>query len=102
MTSRPEIIRHTVGPEDEFLVLACDGLFDVMTNQKAVNFVRKTLEVRDLSYYLRITALCYLFLHYKSNKSGSLSLQMDGCTLPKSGRRKSLFSDFSEKRYFSK
>ena len=61
MTSRPEIIRHTVGPEDEFLVLACDGLFDVMTNQKAVNFVRKTLEVRDLSYYLRITAFCYLF-----------------------------------------
>ncbi len=30
-------------PTYEFVILACDGLFDVFTNQEAVNFVRRQL-----------------------------------------------------------
>ena len=29
-----------VTDEDEFILLACDGLFDVMSNQEAVDFIR--------------------------------------------------------------
>ena len=39
----PDVRVHTVCPRDEFLVLACDGLWDVMTSQMAVNFVRRKL-----------------------------------------------------------
>ena len=39
----PDVRVHTVRPRDEFVVLASDGLWDVMTSQMVVNFVRRKL-----------------------------------------------------------
>ena len=36
-------VQVTITPEDRFFVLACDGVWDVMTNQDVVNFVGKRL-----------------------------------------------------------
>lgn len=33
--------------EDEFIVLACDGIWDVMANEELCDFVRSRLEVTD-------------------------------------------------------
>ena len=33
MTCEPEILEKLIAPEDEFLVLASDGLWDVMRNE---------------------------------------------------------------------
>jgi serine/threonine protein phosphatase PrpC len=41
--SEPEIRREQLTPQDEFLLMACDGLFDVFSSQEAVNFVRSRL-----------------------------------------------------------
>ena len=43
LTADPDVHVEAVGPRDEFLVLACDGLWDVMSSQQAVNYVRRCL-----------------------------------------------------------
>jgi protein phosphatase 2C family protein 2/3 len=43
ITADPEIRVHELTPEDEFLVLACDGIWDVKSNAEVCAFVRKEL-----------------------------------------------------------
>lgn len=44
ITAEPDVARITLQPAcDEFLLLACDGVWDVMTNQQAIDFVRARL-----------------------------------------------------------
>ena len=35
---------HTLQAEDEFLLLACDGLWDVFSSQRAIEFARSRLQ----------------------------------------------------------
>jgi len=44
--SVPEIYTEIITPGTEFGILACDGLWDVITPQNAVNFVRKKLNMK--------------------------------------------------------
>ncbi|XP_063040340.1 protein phosphatase 1A isoform X2 [Engraulis encrasicolus] len=48
VSPEPEVcaIERSV-PHDEFIVLACDGIWDVMANEELCNFVRSRLEVTD-------------------------------------------------------
>ncbi|KAK6589529.1 PP2C-like phosphatase [Cryptosporidium xiaoi] len=43
LSSIPEIYIHTITREDEFLIIACDGIFESITNQEAVSLVRRSL-----------------------------------------------------------
>lgn len=36
--------RHTLSPDDEFIVMACDGVWDCMSSQEVVDFVRQRLK----------------------------------------------------------
>ncbi|KAI8332400.1 phosphatase 2C-like domain-containing protein [Chlamydoabsidia padenii] len=40
VTCNPDIIEHELTEEDEFIVLACDGIWDCMTNQEVVDYIR--------------------------------------------------------------
>ena len=40
ITADPDITVHKLEKGDEFIVLACDGVWDCMTNQGVVDFVR--------------------------------------------------------------
>ncbi|CAL5218962.1 g716 [Coccomyxa viridis] len=42
----PEVRHLKLEEGDEFLILACDGIWDVLSNQEAVDFVRKRLARR--------------------------------------------------------
>ncbi|KAJ8472591.1 hypothetical protein ONZ45_g16601 [Pleurotus djamor] len=40
ITADPDITCHEITDEDEFLVLACDGIWDCLTSQQVVDFIR--------------------------------------------------------------
>lgn len=40
VTANPEIKQFDITPSHEFIVLACDGIWDVMSNKEVVDFVR--------------------------------------------------------------
>lgn len=39
LTCVPDVFRYKLSPDDKFIILGCDGLWDVFANQDAVNFV---------------------------------------------------------------
>lgn len=47
VSSQPQIVETPLASTDEFLVLACDGLFDVMDSQRVVDFARDCLARGD-------------------------------------------------------
>lgn len=43
----PELTHEKITPDDEFLIIACDGLWDVCTNQEAVDAVYAVLKINN-------------------------------------------------------
>jgi len=43
ITCVPDVKERDINTKDEFVVVACDGLWDVMKNQEVVDFVYKQL-----------------------------------------------------------
>ena len=43
VSTHPEVTQMRLDEGDEFMVVACDGLFDVMSNQEVVDFARPML-----------------------------------------------------------
>ncbi|GFP96041.1 probable protein phosphatase 2c 22 [Phtheirospermum japonicum] len=44
LTAEPELMRTRLTEEDEFLIIGCDGLWDVFMSQNAVDFARRRLQ----------------------------------------------------------
>ena len=44
ITAVPEILKETIQAEDEFILLGCDGMFELLSNQQVINFVRFRLK----------------------------------------------------------
>lgn len=50
ITANPDVIVHDLDGEDEFIVLACDGIWDCLTSQQVIDFVRlQVAEGKELS-----------------------------------------------------
>merc|ERR1712098_135313 len=43
VTAMPDVTEERITPDHEFLILACDGIWDVLSNQEVVDFVRGRL-----------------------------------------------------------
>jgi len=61
ITANPEIIEHKITDEDEFLIIACDGIWDCLTSQQCVDVVRLLIsQGKELSEIAEI--ICELCL----------------------------------------
>lgn len=47
VSPEPDVHVHPRQPGDEFLILACDGIYDVISNQELCEFVKARLLVTD-------------------------------------------------------
>jgi serine/threonine protein phosphatase PrpC len=52
VTHLPDIYNYTLTDDDKFIVIACDGLWDVMSNTDVVNFILHNYKNTDISKIL--------------------------------------------------
>jgi len=98
VTHKPEISSHRVKSSDQFMIIACDGLWDVMDSQEAVNYilsnsdksnVAKSLAnhaIRDKRTVDNVTVIVVYFNDSNKSKSTTLSVKTKG--RPKDKRKK--------------
>jgi len=65
--AEPDVITKEITKDHEFLVLACDGIWDVLNNQDVVEFVRERLAKHMEPELVRLYEFiaCYKFENIK-------------------------------------
>lgn len=48
VVSEPDIVTHELTPEDKFLIVATDGVWEFLSNQKCVNLIAPYWESQDI------------------------------------------------------
>lgn len=41
VTHQPQIYKYNINPNDKFIIFACDGLWDVLSNQDVINYINE-------------------------------------------------------------
>jgi protein phosphatase 2C family protein 2/3 len=49
ITAVPDVVCEPRSTLDEFVVIACDGIWDLLTNDQVINFVRQRMNTMPLS-----------------------------------------------------
>ena len=77
MTAFPDVTEHAITPDDEFLVLACDGIWDCQSSQRVIEFVRRrVVERQSLDKICENLMNQCLFNGYEPGNYGSDNMTM--------------------------
>lgn len=61
VTAYPDVVTKSITPDHEFIILACDGIWDVLSNEEVVDFIRsrvaKGIEPEEICEQLMSTCL---------------------------------------------
>jgi len=77
ISAYPDIKEETIDSETDFLILACDGIWDVMTNQEAVDFVYERLRNKPL---MRLSEIVEEMLEHCCAPTSETGLGCDNMT----------------------
>ena len=62
LSAEPEFIETEIGEDDEFLLIACDGLWDVLGKQEAVDHAKNFLD--EASFVVIVVVLGLFFFRF--------------------------------------
>ncbi|ORZ11515.1 phosphatase 2C-like domain-containing protein [Absidia repens] len=68
VTSDPDITEHELTDLDEFMVLACDGIWDCMRNQEVIDYIRHALTLRKT-----LVVICEELMDFCLAQSGDMT-----------------------------
>lgn len=54
ISALPDVKRTTINPKDEFMILACDGIWNSLSSDEVVDFVRTRLQKGEK----KMSAIC--------------------------------------------
>lgn len=66
--AEPDITEHLLTDHDEFVVLACDGIWDCLTDQQVVDFIRN-----KLCQHMSLGPICEALIDYCLSEKGNFS-----------------------------
>lgn len=76
-TADPDITEHKITDKDEFMVLACDGIWDCVSNQEAATFIRK-----EVAKNVPLKEICEKLMdHCLSDGTGGAGVGCDNMTV---------------------
>ncbi|AQK88842.1 putative protein phosphatase 2C 21 [Zea mays] len=78
LTANPDINIVELCDVDEFIVLACDGIWDCMSSQQLVDFIREHIDTKlnELSPFVWLGMLLFAFL-IDTCSDGGLAFLLD-------------------------
>ena len=53
ITAEPDIVSVTLADDDEFIIIGCDGIWDCLSNEAAVAYVRERIETKPTPEILK-------------------------------------------------
>jgi len=57
VTPLPDVVVHNISPQDEFMILGSDGIWDDINNEEAVEVVRKSKNIKEAAENLKNLAI---------------------------------------------
>jgi len=86
VSPEPDIIIHERGTKDEFLLLACDGLWDVMSNSEATDFGRSLFNLGESNMMLFAEEMIDAALEKGSKDNiSAVTMKLEGASISQGG-----------------
>lgn len=63
ITALPDIKVLEITPEDEFMVLACDGIWNSMSNQEVVDYVKERIDLNPEKLSSICEEVCIIYIY---------------------------------------